>query len=229
MGSSFSLVLYGADRARLETTADLAFREAHRLDAMLSNYRPESEWSRVNREAAAHPVEVTPELFSVLSSCLEYSRLSDGAFDITVGPLLKVWGFYNGEGSMPRPVRSVEDEREARAHRLLAPFEPDGVPSCMGGSRPVRSRRRQDQRHEYRHVSHLQHPDLSGGLYLSSRSRRCGGRGFSSAWANLLVTDPTLAPRVRASTASEPRDRSAPSKRRARARVGESEGQSPSE
>ena len=102
MGSSFSLVLYGADRARLEVAADLAFREAHRLDAMLSNYRPESEWSRVNREAAAHPVEVTPELFSVLSSCLEYSRQSDGAFDITVGALMKVWGFYKGEGSMPR-------------------------------------------------------------------------------------------------------------------------------
>jgi thiamine biosynthesis lipoprotein len=102
MGSSFTLVLHGRDRARLEAAADLAFREAHRLDAMLSNYRDESEWSRVNREAAVHPVEVSPELFSLLSSCLEYSRQSDGAFDITVGPLMKVWGFYKGEGSMPR-------------------------------------------------------------------------------------------------------------------------------
>ena len=82
----------------------LAFREAHRLDAMLSNYQDESEWSHVNREAAAHPVDVTPELFSVLSSCLEYSRQSDGAFDITVGALMKVWGFYKGEGRMPRPA-----------------------------------------------------------------------------------------------------------------------------
>ena len=71
---------------------------------MLSNYRDESEWSHVNREAAAHPVDVTPELFSVLSSCLEYSRQSDGAFDITVGALMKVWGFYKGEGRMPRPA-----------------------------------------------------------------------------------------------------------------------------
>jgi FAD:protein FMN transferase len=102
MGSSFSLVLYGADRVRLEAIADLAFREAHRLDAMLSNYRRESEWSRVNREAAAHPVEVSPELFSVLSICLDYSRQSGGAFDITVGPLVKVWGFYKDEGRMPR-------------------------------------------------------------------------------------------------------------------------------
>jgi FAD:protein FMN transferase len=104
MGSSFSLVLYGEDRARLEAAADLAFREAHRLDAMLSNYRRGSEWSRVNREAAARPVEVSPELFSVLSSCLEYSRQSDGAFDITVGALVEVWGFYKGEGRLPRPA-----------------------------------------------------------------------------------------------------------------------------
>jgi FAD:protein FMN transferase len=102
MGSSFSLVLYGADRARLEAIADLAFREVHRLDAMLSNYRHESEWSRINREAATHPVEVSPEVFSVLGSCLDYSRQSGGAFDITVGALVKVWGFYKGDGRMPR-------------------------------------------------------------------------------------------------------------------------------
>src|ERR1044072_8403812 len=79
MGSTFSLVLYGADQARLDAAADLAFREANRLDAMLSNYRSGSEWSRVNREATAHPGQVTPELFLLLSHCLEYSRRSAGA------------------------------------------------------------------------------------------------------------------------------------------------------
>jgi thiamine biosynthesis lipoprotein len=119
MGSSFSLVLYGADRAQLEAIADLAFREAHRLDAMLSNYRPESEWSRVNREAAAHPVEVSAELFSVLSSCLEYSRQSDGAFDITVGALMKVWGFYKGEGRMPRRADVTDAVTKVGYRRVL--------------------------------------------------------------------------------------------------------------
>lgn len=103
MGSSVSLVLFGPNRPGLESAAAAAFAEAHRLDRLLSNYLADSEWSRMNREAAARPLRVTPELFALLSDCLEYSRMSDGAFDITVGPLVKVWGFYKGEGSLPRP------------------------------------------------------------------------------------------------------------------------------
>jgi len=103
MGSSFSLILFGPNRAGLETAAAAAFAEAHRLDRLLSNYLAGSEWSAMNREAASGPVRVTPELFALLSDCLEYSRMSDGAFDITVGPLIKVWGFYNGEGGLPQP------------------------------------------------------------------------------------------------------------------------------
>ena len=120
MGSSFSLVLYGRDRGHLELAAEAAFQEAHRLDRMLSNYRPASEWSEVNRVAGAHSVTVSPELFALLSSCLEYSRQSDGAFDITIGPLVKTWGFYKGDGSMPRPevVRGVLNRVSYRYVRL---------------------------------------------------------------------------------------------------------------
>jgi thiamine biosynthesis lipoprotein len=102
MGSWFAVVMHGPDRARMEAAADAAFEEVHRLDRLLSNYRPASEWSGVNRDAAARPVPVSPELFDLLSACLDYSRRSDGAFDITVGPLMKVWGFYRGEGALPR-------------------------------------------------------------------------------------------------------------------------------
>jgi FAD:protein FMN transferase len=102
MGSSFSLVLFGPDRPGLESAAAAAFAEAHRLDRLLSNYLADSEWSAMNREAASRPVRVTSELFALLSECLDYSRMSDGAFDITVGPLIKVWGFYKGEGSLPQ-------------------------------------------------------------------------------------------------------------------------------
>ena len=101
MGSTYSLVLYGEDRARLEGASEEAFEEVRRLDRMLSNYRPESEWSQVNRYAAERPVKVSAELFELLSACVEYSRESEGAFDISVGPLMKVWGFYKGSGHLP--------------------------------------------------------------------------------------------------------------------------------
>jgi len=101
MGTTYSVVLYGLDRVKLEATADAALDEARRLDDLLSNYKDRSEWSVVNRLAAEKPVPVSPELFQLLSSCLEYSRESEGAFDITVGPLMKVWGFYKGSGHLP--------------------------------------------------------------------------------------------------------------------------------
>jgi len=116
MGSTFSVVLYGSDRRQMEKAADAAFDEAHRLDRLLSNYRPDSEWSEVNRTAGVRPVKVSAELFQILSDCLKYSRQSDGAFDITVGPLMKVWGFYKGEGVLPRPA-DVTDALTRVGHR----------------------------------------------------------------------------------------------------------------
>jgi thiamine biosynthesis lipoprotein len=109
MGSTFSVVLYGEYQNALDAAADAAFDEAHRLDRMLSNYKPDSEWSVVNRLAAERPVAVSDELFALLVDCLRYSEQSEGAFDITVGPLMRVWGFYTGEGVMPRreDVRST--------------------------------------------------------------------------------------------------------------------------
>jgi len=85
MGATYSVVLYGHDRAEMEAAINAAFAEVERIDALLSNYRAESEWSNVNRRAAQEPVRVSPELFQLLSACLAYSRESKGAFDIAVG------------------------------------------------------------------------------------------------------------------------------------------------
>src|ERR1035438_9371779 len=101
MGSTYSVELYGYDRVDMEAAADAALDEARDLDDLLSNYKPESQWSEVNQHAAQRPVKVSPELFGLLSACVEYSRESEGAFDITVGPLMKVWGFYKGTGHLP--------------------------------------------------------------------------------------------------------------------------------
>ena len=101
MGSTYTIELYGSDRVQMEAAADAAFDEVRRLDELLSNYKPDSEWSQVNRHAAERPVKVSMELFQLLSACIGYSRESEGAFDISVGPLMKVWGFYKGTGHLP--------------------------------------------------------------------------------------------------------------------------------
>ena len=101
MGSVFTIVAYGEDRNVLQSAIDLSFEEVRRLDDLLSNYKPRSEWSLVNREAGGRPVRVSPELFGLVEACLGYSRSSDGAFDITVGPLVRAWGFFRGSGRLP--------------------------------------------------------------------------------------------------------------------------------
>jgi thiamine biosynthesis lipoprotein len=101
MGSTYTVKLYGDDRISMEAAADAALDVAQDVDGLLSNYRPDSEWSEVNRYAAERPVKVSDELFRLLSACVEYSRESEGAFDISVGPLMKVWGFYKGTGHLP--------------------------------------------------------------------------------------------------------------------------------
>jgi thiamine biosynthesis lipoprotein len=101
MGTTYTIAVYGADRFALDSAMEDAFEEAHRLDQLLSNYRKDSEWSVVNRDARKGPVQVSEELFALLEKCVGYSRASDGAFDITVGPLMKIWGFYKGSGRVP--------------------------------------------------------------------------------------------------------------------------------
>jgi thiamine biosynthesis lipoprotein len=124
----------------METAAGSALEEARRLDNLLSNYKPESEWSRVNREASAHPVPVSPELFNLLAACVEYSRESEGAFDITVGPLMKIWGFYKGTGHLPGPGEvDAARKRIGYRHIVLDParrtvyFDQPGINIDPGG------------------------------------------------------------------------------------------------
>ncbi len=67
MGSTFSIAAYGPDRESIAATVEHALEEARRLDHMLSNYRPESEWSQVNRFAGQREVTVSQELFDLLT------------------------------------------------------------------------------------------------------------------------------------------------------------------
>jgi thiamine biosynthesis lipoprotein len=124
----------------MERAVEAAFDEVQRLDNMLSNYKPESEWSQVNTHASERPVKVSPELFRLLAACQGYSRASDGAFDITVGPLMKLWGFYKGSGRLPHKAEVLAAlARVGWRHMLLdssaqtVRFDRKGVEIDPGG------------------------------------------------------------------------------------------------
>ncbi len=101
MACVYAIEAYGPDRDGLPRVLDEALDEVDRIDRLMSHYKPESPLSRINREASQHPVAVPAELFDFLVESMRYTRESSGAFDITVGPLMKAWGFFGGEGRMP--------------------------------------------------------------------------------------------------------------------------------
>lgn len=101
MGSVFTIDLYAPDQKTAQQWMQLSFDEIDRIEALLSNYRSTSELSRISREAGDHPVTTDPETFAFLRTSFEWSRRSNGAFDITVGPLMRAWGFFFDHGRVP--------------------------------------------------------------------------------------------------------------------------------
>jgi len=140
MGATFAVEMYGSARVQLERAGDLALAEARRTDHLLSNYRPDSELSLVNQDAARMPVRVSQEFFDLLSGCLAVSRESEGTFDLTVGPLMKVWGFFKDSGHLPSAqavqtgLRGVgyQNVELDRAHRTVH-FKQAGIELDPGG------------------------------------------------------------------------------------------------
>ncbi len=103
MGTRFKIILCAADQSAADGASKAAFARVAALDAMLSDYRPDSELMRLCRRAGGDPVPVSDELFFVLSRAQEVSRISDGAFDVTVGPVVKLWRRARRTGRLPDP------------------------------------------------------------------------------------------------------------------------------
>ena len=140
MACAYTIVAYGNDAQALPRIVEAAFDEVDRIDRLMSHYRPESPLSRLNRDASSGPVAVEPELFDFIALCLRYSRESDGAFDVTVGPLMKAWGFFQGEGRVPdEPELAELRSRVGYAHvvmdaaRRTIRFDHPGVELDLGG------------------------------------------------------------------------------------------------
>jgi thiamine biosynthesis lipoprotein len=83
MGTAIHVELWGDDQVAANSAIDAVMHEMHRIDAAMSPYKESSELSRINRDAASQPVEISEELFDLLTRSIVFSELSAGAFDIT--------------------------------------------------------------------------------------------------------------------------------------------------
>ena len=140
MACLYAIEVYGSDADALPGLVEQAFDEVDRIDRLMSHYKADSPLSHINREAARGPVAVEAELLDFIADALRYTRESQGALDITVGPLMKVWGFFRGEGRLPSDAELTAARRHVglehvvlnREDRTIR-FDEDGVELDLGG------------------------------------------------------------------------------------------------
>ena len=83
--------------------SNIVFGEIKRIENLLSKYKPDSEIAKLNKLGK---LKVSPDTFYVLQKAGEFWQISDGAFDITVGPLMDLWGFTDKKYCLPSNRRN---------------------------------------------------------------------------------------------------------------------------
>jgi hypothetical protein len=124
MGTKFVLYLPDGEREWAAGVAGELQEETRRLERQLSLYLPDSDLCYLNAHAHEQPIRVEPELFRLLQTCQSLYALTQGAFDPTVTPLLRLWGFVDKQYRVPDPD-AIEQTLE-RVGMELVLLEPSG-------------------------------------------------------------------------------------------------------
>lgn len=114
MGTFLTITVHdtGQSPERIHALIDSAFAEVRRIELFASNYIDTTEIGRINTAAGRDTVAVSAELVWLLRECLRYGELSEGKFDITIGPLVRLWAFTGPAPAIP------DSAAVSRARRL---------------------------------------------------------------------------------------------------------------
>ena len=123
MGTTYHVKVVAKDAAQSEEAVGLQTKIDAALELVndqMSTYRPKSELSRFNALSSTEPFPVSAETARVTSRALEIGRLTQGAFDVTLGPLIALWGFDRGDKRQtpPSPEQIAETRKKVGLSRL---------------------------------------------------------------------------------------------------------------
>jgi thiamine biosynthesis lipoprotein len=118
MGVQVRLVMYTPDEAAATTAAKAAFARVAELEVVMSDYQRDRELMQLCDKAGAGSVHVSGELFVVLAYAQEVAAASDGAFDVTVGPLVQLWRKSRKSGTLP-DATALAQARQLVGYRLM--------------------------------------------------------------------------------------------------------------
>lgn len=111
MGSRFDITIVSKDTATADAYIDTVVAEVTRIENLISDWRPQTQISEVNRNAGIRPVKVDREVFKLTERALHFSRITKGAFDISFAAMDRIWKFDGSMTAMPSREaikRSVE-------------------------------------------------------------------------------------------------------------------------
>lgn len=130
MGTAISVELWCDDGREGEAAAAAVMAEMHRIDRTMSPHKPDSELSRINREAGTRAVPLSDEMFRLVGTALEFSRASGGAFDITYAAVGRLYDYRTGRAPDDAALAAaraavgwqhLELDRERRTLRFARP------------------------------------------------------------------------------------------------------------
>lgn len=101
MGSVFNITIVHQDSVKANANIDQCIAEIERIENLISEWRPQTQISEVNRNAGIKPVKVDQEVFDLTKRAIDYSKMSNGAFDVSIIAMDKVWKFDGSMTEMP--------------------------------------------------------------------------------------------------------------------------------
>lgn len=108
MDTSIDFTILGRSEKEATADAETCLKLISGIESRTSRFDPGSDVSRINESAGKEPVKVSPETLEMIKTSIEYSELSGGAFDITIAPIVELWGFYSGEYRVPTESEIAE-------------------------------------------------------------------------------------------------------------------------
>ncbi|UCD76263.1 MAG: FAD:protein FMN transferase, partial [Phycisphaerales bacterium] len=124
MGIEARIILYAPEESVARSAARSAFDRMVRLESAMSDYRLDSELMRVCESGeGGKPVSISDDLYRVLDRARSFSEATDGAFDVTIGPVVQLWRDARRSGALPAP-KAISRAQEAVGWKNLI-LEPE--------------------------------------------------------------------------------------------------------
>ncbi|MDD5328145.1 MAG: FAD:protein FMN transferase [Phycisphaerae bacterium] len=135
MGTFVRIVAVAADSDTAEMCVEVGLAEVERIDGLMSRYKSDSDVSELNREGFSRVVKVSQSTYEVLRRSIEFSKLSGGAFDVTVGPLMELWHLAGEANTLPTDAELEQVHSRVGYGKLIMDANEESIRFAAEGMR----------------------------------------------------------------------------------------------